>query len=804
MTIKKLLSIIFLTWGIFFSLQAQDKAIKGHVYTPQKQPLKGIKITSIDDPKIAVYTNKYGYFFIDGVSPKSRLLIIDPQDIWQSEIVEIENKNYQTYILKSVISPLLAYPSDTLGVAVLGDQTPVLSSESRMTDIRQIKSLQLKKNTYRIKKQPESKLKGYKVEYVSSVSLSQVGQLPEIPPAYTDNAADFFRNAFSFQNKVSVKMPLYNFGKLFQASLGQQKNNSPIPNAYQETYNGSLSLNKIQIGAFTSELGISGKSYYNRLMNDGATHAGILHSALTSDNTNETSQFINKLPNRNKAEELLTYLNTKYEKKNILANFNAGFNKQWDNKTAGIAFDNKIHKKEQLSNLQFYGDIKYKVLEKYRNELNIQTAYKFSQTQNEIDLQQMNSLGIPDVFQEKARNAHDLTYELNWRKRDFFLAFKNKHYFSTTAKDYINLFPYLGSYLYLDNDFFYDVFNKDIDSEVKLFGSISRSLGEAPLVYRNLAILTTNMNPNVKHYENRAILFGQEKMTPETYVNSEIGASADLLDRKLLIEFSYFHNTTQDMIAPIHTGNPINPYKLENIGKTLNYGYLLNSEFNLVSRRYSYYDYNFRLNFGFSKIKSKVTNVANEGQLIPLAGFRNVGTFFVKGEPLGVIYGTTYKRNEEGKLIIGDNGFPLVDENNLKKLGDPTPDFVLHLSPRFHWKKFNFSFSFEYSHGGDRWNGTKAELDRLSKGELPAEEYIENASFLRLSNVSAQYRLIDNQNKFIKKVTLGLQGQNLLFLSSYQGVDPASTLYGYSTGKGLDFFNMPSIRSYEFSVNIEF
>jgi len=161
------------------------------------------------------------------------------------------------------------------------------------------------------------------------------------------------------------------------------------------------------------------------------------------------------------------------------------------------------------------------------------------------------------------------------------------------------------------------------------------------------------------------------------------------------------------------------------------------------------------------------------------------------------------------------------------------------------------SFTFQYSHGGDRWNGPRAYLDYLGRSSGSAddrhksnvfdgvnalgkpnavvaeyynpnkplsenkwvrygssgvgEEYIEDASYLRLSQVSLSYDLLgqNNSGKIFKKITLSLSANNLFLITSYKGVDTSSVLFGYNTGQGLDLFNMPDIKSYHFSVKFE-
>jgi hypothetical protein len=83
------------------------------------------------------------------------------------------------------------------------------------------------------------------------------------------------------------------------------------------------------------------------------------------------------------------------------------------------------------------------------------------------------------------------------------------------------------------------------------------------------------------------------------------------------------------------------------------------------------------------------------------------------------------------------------------------------------------------------------------------EEYIEDASSLRLSNLSLSYSIMLPRDRTIDEIKIGLIGQNLFLITPYSGVDPASKLFNYANGSGLDLFNQPSTRSYSLQITIK-
>jgi hypothetical protein len=250
----------------------------------------------------------------------------------------------------------------------------------------------------------------------------------------------------------------------------------------------------------------------------------------------------------------------------------------------------------------------------------------------------------------------------------------------------------------------------------------------------------------------------------------------------------------------------------------------------------------------WTKTYSRVMNVYGGHDFVPLAGFNTIQAVLAPGEPVGAIYGTTYRRNADDKLIVGADGFALEDQV-LKKIGDPIPDWILGWGFQASVKNFSLSFLFDFKRGGDVWNGTQSVLDYLGRSASTAElrqtsgfvfdgvdennlpntvpvsfadpeqplssnrwvrygwdgvgeEYIEDASWIRLSEINLSYGF-RRYSKTIKEIRFNLVGRNLFLITPYTGVDPSSTLFGYSTGSGLDLFNTPSVRSYNLQVTFK-
>lgn len=278
---------------------------------------------------------------------------------------------------------------------------------------------------------------------------------------------------------------------------------------------------------------------------------------------------------------------------------------------------------------------------------------------------------------------------------------------------------------------------------------------------------------------------------------------------------------------------------------------------NLVDHNYKNYDLSLNLNqfpfrygnlqIGFNKTLSKVTNILGEYKNAPISGFNSLYRGIVKDEALGVLIGTAYQRNENGQMIIGNDGFPLVSADK-KVLGNPIPDFTMKFSYTQNVREFSLNVDVEWRKGGDIWNGNNANLDYYGRSEnsanqrnisnfifdgvfqngnvnnIPvdfynvnqpfeqnkfyrygslgvAEDYIVKGDALRINNVTLSYNL--RKIEFLKNVKLSVFARNILLWSKNK-LDPQTSFFDSDNGQGLNFYNLPSMRSYGASVSFIF
>lgn len=209
-------------------------------------------------------------------------------------------------------------------------------------------------------------------------------------------------------------------------------------------------------------------------------------------------------------------------------------------------------------------------------------------------------------------------------------------------------------------------------------------------------------------------------------------------------------------------------------------------------------------------------------------------------------------------IIIGDNGFPLLAPTTTqKRMGNILPKFIAGWYNGFKYKNISASILFDGQFGHKAYNKldnhmvsfglTEKTLDRrdhvvfegvladgtpntkevwLGQGVDPAtginygngyyrdnyratsENFIEDLSWLKLRSASLHYDLPKDwlgSSNFIKNVTIGFTGNNLLIFTKFQGYDPenVSTSSG-SNAAGFAGFTYPGIRTYMFNLNVKF
>lgn len=541
-----------------------------------------------------------------------------------------------------------------------------------------------------------------------------------------------------------------------------------------------------------------------------------------------------------------------------------------DDKTSGLGQINKsINTYRNL-----YTDLLLKFNTQITNKIgfNALAGYNFTYTENEFLFARGRKLQIPNYF--NMSNATELyssnsTYyvKTNAVFLDASFDYNRMVYLTLTGRNEWSTAFGKGS-----KGFFYPkadiswVFSETFKMPTWFsFGKVRVAYsngGIAPPLYSNKTYYTVpsytdgSTTGNTLPYLNQSgfaisRVLGNGDLKPERVVGLETGLDLRFFNGRLTVDFTAYNQTSKDLLIsqPVPASSGYTAHYV-NAGEMVNKGIELAVGGDPIQTEY----FNWNINVGWSKNASKVTKLVNGVEQFSLeAAFTGIGAYAIVDEPFGVFYGTSWKRNANGDLLLNKEGLPQIVQES-KKLGNPNPDWLMNINNTFTYKAWSFSFLWDIREGGAIWNGTASSLNTKGrslatedrnkmfeingvydegtplagqaytksligydgsnrdyftyiKGQQGAtENAIDDGSWVRLRSIGLNYRfdLTKGEKKYIfKSIELGVSGRNLLLFTKYNGVDPETSLTGAGSNIiGFDYFNNPGTKSLFFNLKV--
>lgn len=193
----------------------------------------------------------------------------------------------------------------------------------------------------------------------------------------------------------------------------------------------------------------------------------------------------------------------------------------------------------------------------------------------------------------------------------------------------------------------------------------------------------------------RALFAGDLK--PERKREFEIGMNTRWFDNhRLEFDFSYYTGTTYDQILPVPlTGVSGYDQIRLNAGKVKNYGFevLLKGVFLQTSKLR--WDATLTLANQFSKVQKLYPGIT-QNALYEAPGWLIVAK---EGQKSGEIMAFDYRKDEQGKKIVGTDGLYSLDESEFKAVGNINPSLIGGFSTNLYYKGLNLNIGIDYSFG---------------------------------------------------------------------------------------------------------
>ena len=236
----------------------------------------------------------------------------------------------------------------------------------------------------------------------------------------------------------------------------------------------------------------------------------------------------------------------------------------------------------------------------------------------------------------------------------------------------------------------------------------------------------------------------------------------------------------------------------------------------------------------FNSAVTAPVNIFIEGQPMGLFyGYRTDG-IVQKGETVTAFSADTYR--EEGLIKFKDlNGNGFIDDGDRCVIGNPHPAFSYGFNLSISYSNFSARADFSGAHGFDiaNMNNVNGFHTNLSKNcfrdaffnawtednpnnewpkfaapvdDLFCDRYIEDGSYLRLSNVSVSYSLkFKKTSKVLRSIVFTGSIGNLAIWTSYSGYNPTVNSFGDDIRKmGVDLNSSPYARTFNFDVKFRF
>ncbi|MFI3322490.1 MAG: SusC/RagA family TonB-linked outer membrane protein [Rikenellaceae bacterium] len=193
-------------------------------------------------------------------------------------------------------------------------------------------------------------------------------------------------------------------------------------------------------------------------------------------------------------------------------------------------------------------------------------------------------------------------------------------------------------------------------------------------------------------------------LRPERTNSWEVGFEAQLFNRRLGLDISYYQKDTKDLIVNATT-TPATGYTSQfiNAGSLHNSGLELTLNANALTTKTGF---TWDMQFNIATLKSEVTKIADGVDFLDLGNSMwSTYSGAILGESYPMLYGKDFVYGENGERLVGDNGYYLTTSSS-QALAQVNPDFTAGLSSTFTWKGIELSILFDMQMGGHQFYNT--------------------------------------------------------------------------------------------------
>ena len=346
---------------------------------------------------------------------------------------------------------------------------------------------------------------------------------------------------------------------------------------------------------------------------------------------------------------------------------------------------------------------------------------------------------------------------------------------------------------------------------------------------------------------------GNTSLKWETTSRLTAGLEGNFIDNRLNVHLNYFKSWTKNLVTLRQLAwtsglqqNWSNDGKLENEGFEAGIGVkVLNLK-----------DFTWEMGATAGHYKNKITALPDGDKPFETEAY-GATILSAVGTAAGVFYGyrtdgvytTQAEADADGHYVIDERGDSrlfaagdmrfidkdgnhVIDENDRFIIGDPNPDIYGNIYTQLNYKRWQLNAVMCYSLGNDIYNyqrsllecgsrfynqttamigrwiteNQKTEIPRATYGDPMgnsrfSDRWIEDGSYLRLSNVTLSYA-IPITSTYLQGITLWAGANNLFTITRYLGSDPDCGVSGSALLQGIDRGLLASGRSLSLGVKV--
>ena len=312
----------------------------------------------------------------------------------------------------------------------------------------------------------------------------------------------------------------------------------------------------------------------------------------------------------------------------------------------------------------------------------------------------------------------------------------------------------------------------------------------------------------------------------ETTTSWNFGLDFGFLDGRIGGAIDFYTRKTKDLLASVPTAAGTNFSKtiLTNVGNVDSKG--IEVSLNATPIQTKDWEWNLSYNFTWQNMKVKNLSLTKGGSQTNVKVGPSIDAYqfqvLSEGyEPyMFYVYHQLYD-SKTGKPIEGAyadlNNDGEINESDLYRYHSPAPNYIMGLSTSLRYKQLTLGMSFRANIDNYVYNGmgmstgafetvsyNNSQLNNLNTSFLKtgfktrqylSDYYVENASFLKLDNLSLSYN-VGKINKWAS-LTVSAMVQNVFTITGYSGTDP-------EVPNGMDNSFYPRPRTYSVSLGLQF